>query len=328
MGQKTREDKNMNRIIKRRTFNAALGFTALATASLLGFAAQAQEKTFALVQINQQALFFNQMNEGAEKAAKAAGVKLVIFNANNDPAAQNSAIETYIQQKVAGIAVVAIDVNGIMPAVKQAADAGIPVVAIDAILPEGPQKAQIGVDNAKAGADMGKFFLDYVKANMGGKVKYGVVGALNSFIQNVRQEGFEKTVGSASGVAKAGVVDGQNVQDNALAAAENLITANPDMTAVYATGEPALLGVVAAVESQGKQANVKVFGWDLTAQAIAGIDAGYVAAVVQQDPSAMGAAAVDALKKISDGGTVAKSIAVPITIVTKENVAPYRAIFK
>ena len=65
----------------------------------------------------------------------------------------------------------------------------------------------------------------------------------------------------------AGVVDGQNVQDTALAAAENLMTANPDLTAIYATGEPALLGAVAAVESQGKQAEVKMFGWDLTASA-------------------------------------------------------------
>ncbi|TCU11165.1 substrate-binding domain-containing protein [Rhizobium sullae] len=318
----------MDRTIKRRTLTVALGFTALAAASLAGLGANAQEKTFALVQINQQALFFNQMNEGAQKAADAAGAKLVIFNANNDPAAQNSAIETYIQQKVAGLAVVAIDVNGIMPAVKQAADAGIPVVAIDAILPDGPQKAQIGVDNAKAGADMGKFFLDYVKANMDGKVKIGVVGALNSFIQNVRQEGFEKTLEGVSGIEKAGVVDGQNIQDNALAAAENLITGNPDMTAVYATGEPALMGAIAAVESQGKQDTIKVFGWDLTAQAIAGIDAGYVAAVIQQDPAAMGAAAVDALKKISDGGSVEKNIAIPVTIVTKENVEPYRAVFK
>lgn len=69
------------------------------------------KKKFALVQINQQALFFNQMNEGAQKAADAAGVELVIFNANNDPAAQNSAIETYIQEGVDGIAIVAIDVN-------------------------------------------------------------------------------------------------------------------------------------------------------------------------------------------------------------------------
>jgi ribose transport system substrate-binding protein len=306
---------------------AALAATAFSGISF-GSAAQAAEKTFALVQINQQALFFNQMNEGAQKAADAAGAKLVIFNANNDPAAQNSAIETYIQQKVDGLAVVAIDVNGIMPAVQQAAAAGIPVVAIDAILPDGPQKAQIGVDNAKAGADMGKFFLDYVKSDMGGKVKYGVVGALNSFIQNVRQEGFEKTVKGAEGVETAGVVDGQNIQDNALAAAENLITGNPDMTAVYATGEPALMGAIAAVESQGKQSDVKVFGWDLTAQAIAGIDAGYVTAVIQQDPSAMGAAAVDALKKVSEGGSVEKTISVPITIVTKENVEPYRAVFK
>jgi ribose transport system substrate-binding protein len=289
---------------------------------------QAQEKTFALIQINQQALFFNQMNEGAQKAADAAGVKLVIFNANNDPAAQNSAIETYIQEKVAGLAVVAIDVNGIMPAVEQAAKAGIPVVAIDAILPKGPQKAQIGVDNAKAGADMGKFFLDYVKANMDGKAKIGVVGALNSFIQNVRQEGFEKTIEGTDGITKAGVVDGQNIQDNALAAAENLITGNPDMTAIYATGEPALMGAIAAVESQGKQDSVKIFGWDLTAQAIAGLDAGYVAAVIQQDPGAMGAAAVDALKKLAEGGSVEANISVPVTIVTKENVEPYRAIFK
>ena len=313
-------------ILTRRMLTTALAATALAAIAL--GSASAAEKTFALVQINQQALFFNQMNEGAQKAADAAGAKLVIFNANNDPAAQNSAIETYIQQKVDGLAVVAIDVNGIMPAVQQAAAAGIPVVAIDAILPEGPQKAQIGVDNAKAGADIGKFFLDYARSDMGGKVKYGVVGALNSFIQNVRQEGFEKTVKGVEGITTAGVVDGQNIQDNALAAAENLITGNPDMNAVYATGEPALMGAIAAVESQGKQADVKIFGWDLTAQAIAGIDAGYVTAVIQQDPSAMGAAAVDALKKVSDGGSVEKTIAVPITIVTKANVEPYRAVFK
>ena len=316
----------MIRNLTRRAFGAAFSITALSI--FASFEASAQEKTFALVQINQQALFFNQMNEGAQKAADEAGVKLVIFNANNDPAAQNSAIETYIQQKVDGLAVVAIDVNGIMPAVKQAADAGIPVVAIDAILPQGPQKAQIGVDNAAAGADMGKFFLDYVKANMDGKAKVGIVGALNSFIQNVRQEGFEKTIKGVQGIETAGVVDGQNIQDNALAAAENLITGNPDMTAIYATGEPALMGAIAAVESQGRQDSVKIFGWDLTAQAIAGLDAGYVVAVIQQDPAAMGAAAVKALKSLSEGGTVEAKISVPVTIVTKQNVDPYRAIFK
>jgi ribose transport system substrate-binding protein len=298
-----------------------------ATALLAAVPAAAQERTFALVQINQQALFFNQMNQGAQAAADAAGVNLVIFNANNDPAAQNSAIETYIQQGVDGLAVVAIDVNGIMPAVEQAAAAGIPVVAIDAILPEdGPQLAQIGVDNAAAGAELGAVFNEWAAAAGGAKI--GIVGALNSFIQNVRLDGFEGAISGTDGVTMAGTVDGQNVQDTALSAAENLMTANPDMTAIYATGEPALLGAVAAVESQGRQADVKVFGWDLTASAIAGIDAGYVEAVIQQDPAGMGAAAVEALVTITDGGTVEKSIAVPVTIVTKENVDDFRSMFQ
>ena len=42
----------------------------------------------------------------------------------------------------------------------------------------------------------------------------------------------------------------------------------------------------------------------------------------------MGAAAVNALKTLTDGGTVEKIISVPVTIVTKENVEPYRAVFK
>jgi ribose transport system substrate-binding protein len=311
--------------INRRT----LSIGAAAMLAVSSGAAFAQNKpTIALIQINQQALFFTQMNEGAKKAADAAGVALVIFNANNDPAAQNNAIETYIQQKVSGLVVVAIDTNGIMPAVKTAAAAGIPVTAVDAILPPGPQKAQVGVDNAGAGKMMGEFFLKYVTSAMDGKAKLGIVGALNSTIQNVRQKGFEDVLKSNPGITMAGVVDGRNVQDSALAAAENLMTANPDLTAIYATGEPALLGAIAAVESQGKQKQVKVFGWDLTAQAIKAIDAGYVVGVVQQDPAGMGAAAVEALVKVSKGETVPAIIPVPITIVTKDSIEPYRAIFK
>jgi ribose transport system substrate-binding protein len=315
-------------MLKKMTRRTLVGALAGVTLAVTASASQAQQPTIALVQINQQALFFNQMNDGAKKAADKAGAKLVIFNANNDPAAQNNAIETYIQQKVNGLIVVAIDVNGIMPAVKAAAAAGIPVVAVDAILPEGPQKAQVGVDNALAGKMIAEHFIKYVEPDLGGKAKIGIVGALNSFIQNVRQKGFEDTIKGNNKITLAGVVDGRNIQDNALAAAENLMTGNPDLNAIYATGEPALLGAIAAVESQGRKDKVKIVGWDLTAQAIKGIDEGFVVGVVQQDPAGMGAAAVDALVKVNKGETVEKNIAVPVTIVTKANVDPYRSVFK
>ncbi len=314
--------------IARRTLlaGAAGGFVLnLADARI----ALAAGSTLAMIQINEQALFFKQMQDGAEAAAKQAGVTLTVFNANDRPTEQNNAIESYIQQKIAGILVDAIDVNGLMPAVKEAAAAGIPVVAVDAILPaDGPQKAQIGVDNTKAGQLLADAFLPYVQASMGGKARVGVVGALNSFIQNQRQKAFVDAISTKPGISIAGVVDGRNIQDNALAAAETLMTGNPDLTAIYATGEPALLGAIAAVESQGKQDQVKLFGWDLTAQAITGMDAGYVIAVVQQDPAGMGSAGIDALVKLSKGGSVDKTIAVPVTIVTKANVDPYRTVFK
>lgn len=301
----------------------------LAATAMIGLAAgTAGADTFALVQINQQALFFNQMNEGATAAAKEQGDELVIFNANNDPAAQNSAIETYIAQGVDGIVAVAIDVNGIMPAVQQAVEAGIPVVAVDAVLPEGPQAAQVGVDNLDAGGMIGDYFVDYVASDMGGSATLGIVGALNSSIQNIRQDGFESKIEGVDGIDMVGVVDGQNVQDIALAAAENLMTANPNLNAIYATGEPALLGAIAAVESQGRTGDVKVFGWDLTAQAIRGIDQGYVQAVIQQDPAQMGATAVKILGDLAGGGSTESVVSVPVTIVTSGNVDDFRSIFE
>ncbi|HEC2581357.1 TPA: substrate-binding domain-containing protein [Raoultella ornithinolytica] len=305
----------------------AIATTMLASVSFIS-TASAAAPTYALVQINQQALFFNLMNKGAQDAAKASGKDLVIFNSNDNPVAQNDAIENYIQQGVKGILVAAIDVNGIMPAVKEAAAANIPVIAIDAVLPAGPQAAQVGVDNIEGGRIIGQYFVDYVQKEMGGQARLGIVGALNSAIQNQRQKGFEETLKSNPKITIANVVDGQNVQDKAMTAAENLITGNPDLTTIYATGEPALLGAIAAVENQGRQKDIKVFGWDLMAKAISGIDGGYVTAVLQQDPEKMGAEALKALNSITSGKTVPKTILVPATVVTKANVDSYRSLFK
>jgi ribose transport system substrate-binding protein len=298
---------------------------AAAIAALGAAPSFAADTTVALVTINQQALFFNQINDGAQAAADKAGAKLVIFNANNQPAAQNTAIENYITQKVDGIVLVAIDVNGVKPAITAAKAAGIPVVAIDARIPDGDNAAFIGVDNEGAGEQIGKVFADWAKSS-GAKPKVGIVGALNSFIQNQRLDGFKKAVGDSATFLDT--VDGQNVQDVAMSAAENLMTANPDMTAIYATGEPALIGSLAAVESQKMADKVKVFGWDLTAGAIKGIDEGWVAAVVQQDPYQEGVAGVETILKLKAGEKVDPNIDIPVTIVDKSNVDKFRSMFK
>lgn len=278
------------------------------------------ECVIGMTQINQTAAFFTQMNEGAEEAAEKAGCELTIANANNDSAKQNSDIENFVSQGVTGLIVVAIDVNGVVPAVEAAKDAGIAVVAIDAELPEGVADTFVGVDNEKAGAEAAQWVID---AGMADGSTYGVVDARNSFIQNQREDSFRAAVDEA-GAEWTQSVNGDNVQEKAAAAAQNLVTAQTGLDWVYTTGEPATVGAVAALDAAGP---TKVIGWDLTAEVIAGIDSGLVTAVVQQDPHQEGVEAVNELKAILDGEDAAGFIDVPITIVTEDNVDDYRDIF-
>ncbi len=278
------------------------------------------ECVLGMTQINQTAVFFTQMNEGAQEAAEQAGCELQIANANNDSAKQNSDIENFVSQGVTGIIVVAIDVNGVLPAVEQATRQGIRTVAIDAELEQGAVDTFVGVDNEAAGEQAGQWVVDEGLA----EARYGVVDARNSFIQNQREDSFRATVDGA-GAQFTQAVDGKNVQEQAATAAQNLVTAQPDLGFVYTTGEPATVGAVAALDPAGA---TKVIGWDLTAEVIAGIDSGLVTAVVQQDPRQEGVEAVEELAAILDGEQPQEFIDVPITIVTAENVDPYREIFE
>jgi ribose transport system substrate-binding protein len=280
-----------------------------------------------LVQINQQAIFFNQMNEGAQKAADENDVDLTIFNANDDAAKQSEAVANFVTQGFDAIIVVAIDTEGIKPAIQEAKKKGLKIIAVDAVVGDPAVDAQVGVDNGAAGEEIGKFVADYIKANSVSPPNIGIIGALNSTIQNLRKDSFVKVV-EADGAKITQTVDGQNRQEVALTAAENLMTAQKDTVVMYATGEPAMVGAVAAARSQNKTGTVKLFGWDLTAEVIKGIDDGFVLGVVQQDPKTEGYEAVKAAKTLVGGGSVDKLLNIPIVIVTKDNVEPYRAIFK
>ena len=272
-----------------------------------------------MVQINQTAAFFTEMNKGAEEAAAEAGCEITIANANNDSTKQASDIENFVTQGVTGLIVVAIDVNAVLPAVKAAMDAGIKVVAIDAALEEGYYDTFVGVDNEAAGAVIGQWAID----NGYAAGSYGVVGAKNSFIQNQREDAFRAAVDGAGAVFTQSV-SGDNVQEQAADAATNLVTAEPGLNFIYTTGEPATVGVVAA---RGADSPTKVIGWDLTAEVIAGLDSGTVVGVVQQDPYQEGIEGVKEIFALLGGGTAKGFIDVPIVVVTTANVEPYRAIF-
>jgi len=296
--------------------------------SLGSFAATGDKKTIGLVNINLQAIFFNQIYNGAKKAAQEKDVNLIHIDSRSEITTQINGIENLIQEKVDAIILVAVDVDAVLPVIEDAKKAGIPTISIDAKVKVPPAVAFIGVNNYGAGVQSGEFTVNYVKENMGGKAKIGIIGALGWYIQNLRRDGFLEAVQKEEGIEIVGTVDGNNVQEVAMAAAENIVTANPDMDIIYATGEPALIGAVAAVKSGGYEEKIKIIGWDLHKQVIQGIDEGFVVGVVQQNPYEEGYQAVLASLKLIAGKEIPEETLIPITIVTKENVDKYRETFK
>jgi ribose transport system substrate-binding protein len=273
----------------------------------------------ALVTINLQALFFNQINSAAQAMAQQHGVELQIISGNDDSVTQADAIDNLVATGVDAIIVDAVDTEGIKPAIRAADAAGVPVVAVDAIVDDPAVDAQVGTANADGGRQLGELLL----TQAGGTGQVGIVGALNSTIQLERQRGFTDTV-TAGGMSVGTVVDGENIQENAQSAAENLLTGSPDLRYVYATGEPALIGLAAAVRSQSAQDRIQVTGWDLSVPAVEGLEDGWITAVVQQDTFEFGYRAMASAIDLACGNSVERDNPVEIQIVTPQNVDQYR----
>src|SRR6185312_12344724 len=102
-----------------------------------------------LVTPNLQALFFNQINTGAQTIADEADVDLQIISANDDPVQQANAVDNLVAKKVQAVVVASIDTEGIKPALQAAAKAGVKVVAVDGIVDDPSVAAQVGTSNAE-----------------------------------------------------------------------------------------------------------------------------------------------------------------------------------
>jgi ribose transport system substrate-binding protein len=271
-----------------------------------------------LVTINLQALFFNQINTGAKTIAAKTGVDLQVVSANDDPLAQITAVEQFITQGVDAIIVLPIDTEGIKPAIDTAADADIPVVVVDGIVKSDAIASMVGTANSESSQKLAEH-LATITEDRG---EIGIVSALNSTIQLDRQKGFiDQAV--ADGFVQGTIVDGKNVQETAQAASENLLTGNPDLAFAFATGEPALIGLAAAVETQAAGDRVSVVGWDLSQAAVTGLEEGWLKAIVQQNTFEFGYEGMNAAIKAACGEPTEDFVPIATQIVTPENFTDY-----
>lgn len=324
----TRRRKSSNRKTFNLTVACAITGALIASAAGCGGAAGDDtgnssddgEVTVAFVQAHMASTFRVLEVEGAEEAAKEAGVSLSVFDSNNRVEDQNRAIQAYANKGTDVIIIGNIQTDSVKPAMDYAVENGSKIVSIDPRVDHPVISAHLGVSNRDGGKEIAKLLIEYAQENSI-PLEVGVVTAFNNGSYVERLAGFEEEFEAAGGEIIQ-TVDSQNIETVSLSVSQALLTANPDMRLVYAPGGPALNGLLSAVEQSDRTDDVAVFGWDLDAHNMEAIDAGYLKALANQPAYDEGYDAVITAAKIARGESFEADTILPIQIVTQETLTP------
>lgn len=254
--------------------------------------------------------FFVTLVEGAQKAADAAGVKLVVTDAGDDAAKQTNDVDDLISKKVSVLIVNPVDSDAIAPAVEDAIAAGIKVIAVDRAVNGVDVDCQIASDNVK-GAEMAT---EYLKSVIGDGAKVAELqGTTGASATIDRGQGFHNIADGSLDVVASQTASFDRAEG--LTVMENIIQSNGDLQGVFAHNDEMALGAIEAIEASGK--DIKIVGFDATDDGVAAVKDGKMAATVAQQPDKMGSTAVETAIKLMNGETVEKSIPVEVTLVTE-----------
>ena len=193
--------------------------------------------------------WYQNIVNGAKDRAGELNVDLRIADANLDVARQLAAAENFIAQKVDVLVLTPVDAKALGPIVRQAAQAGIPVITESNVV-EGA-KTYVGISNQTGGRKAGEWFVEYAKAN-NIDPKILVVGLPNFEDCRQRVAGFKEAL-AASGVKYQIVqeVDGQGLKEKALAVSQDALTANPGVNVIFGINDDSTTGGMAAYRAAG-----------------------------------------------------------------------------
>jgi LacI family transcriptional regulator len=166
------------------------------------------------------------------------------------------------------------------PLIAQAARRGVPVVCVNTDAPGSERLCTVSVDSLASGGLaaelMGRF--------LGGRGTVVVVTGFESTIDHAEKvEGFRRVLfETAPGIEIAAVVEGHDVEDEAYQKCMDTFADTPDLSGVYVTTANAP-PVLRALHDRGL-ARVTVIATDLFAELVPHIQAGRIAATIDQRP--------------------------------------------
>ena len=293
----------------------------LKAAALLGAAALALVAGSAsagdlacLITKNDTNPFFVKMKEGAEAAAKKAGLDFQAYAGvkDGDASPQITAIENCVAGGAKGILITPSN-DDVGPALKDARKAGILVISLDT--PLGDKDAQditFATDNFEAGLLIGQ----WAKATMGDGAATAKIAMLdinkdNISVDVLRDTGFLKGFGievpdlTVMGSETDPRVIGHESTDANPAGGqkgmETLLAKDPDINVVYTINEPTAEGAYQALKAAGKTA--LIVSVDGGCPGVASVKSGVIGATSQQYPLLMASKGIEAIVAFAKDGT-------------------------
>ncbi len=265
--------------------------------------------------------FYASCIEGATPVAEALGYELTIMapESEDDYATQTSMMEDFITQGVKGIAVCGINLDALIPAIKKANEAGIPVVMFNTITElEGVDVyAYSGYNQYNGGAKIA----DWVNEKTGGEAVVAIIEGLPSDYTTQRMGGFvDKCAEAYPGITVVATQPGDWVREKGMNAAMDMIQAHPEINVIYGLSDEMALGAVQACKQLNRD-DIICVGLDGNPNAKESVKAGELDGTLDCGPVAIGANAIKALAEAIDGvERDEKIIEAETTVVDSSNV--------
>lgn len=298
-------------ITRRTALRMAGGLAGLASCSSQG------RKRIAVVPKATSHLFFVTIHGGVDQAAKDFDVETLWNGPSNetDHSRQIQIVDSFLTQRVDGLAISATDERALQGSVERVIAAGIPVAIFDSGVNVENYVTFVATDNSGAGVTAAR----RLAALIGGKGKVAMVmqkpGGTST---ELRERAFEETIAKEfPAVTIAARQYGMADVARARAAAENILTAHPDLGGIFASSEASSLGAISAIHSRGASGKVKLITFDSSDAHVEALRNGTIDVMLVQDGFRIGYESVKSLAEKLSGKTPQKRIDLPAREVTK-----------
>lgn len=303
----------------KRLFHAVLAY-ALA---LTGAAATAADKEIAVIVKTASSDFWQNVRKGATQSASELKGYTSSFQgaaSDTDLAGQVALVENAVNRKVAAIVLAPSDPEALIPAIKKAWEAHIPVILIDSAAADSGKayyQSFLATDNNKAGELCAQALID--KIGTTGKIAIMSYTA-GSGSEIGRVGGFRKYIEAHSKLQIVGPFYSNSQMGTALNQTTDVLAANPDLKGIFGANEPTAIGMGRALVQSGKAGKVVAIGFDGNADLQGFVKDGTIDAIAVQSAYQMGALGVKTAVDVLNKKTVPKFRDTGVVMVTKTNI--------